>query len=172
VPKFTCILATHQVTGSSPTCLQHGCSVWRTPSAAVSVRQPYSRAVQYFPAISGPAYPWPPRCEERTGPRKHRLTANGQNRRCVATGAASRIGDNGEGPSTHEMEGPARPPSATLRAHAQRPTGRSAAEPDTRLKSRFPGSPCVRGAPRMVPVFGGERFLRLWPGLTQGVGGK
>jgi hypothetical protein len=45
------------------------------------------------------------------------------------------------------MEGPARPRNATPLAHAQRPAARSAAEPDTRLRSRCPGAPCVRGMP-------------------------
>ena len=43
-----------------------------------------------------------------------------------------------------------------LRVRAARP----ATKPDTRLKSQLPSSSCARGAPRMVPVFGGERFLR------------
>src|SRR4249920_3825006 len=33
---------------------------------------------------------------------------------------------------------------------------RPATKPDTRLKSQLPSSPGVRGAPRVVPVFGGE----------------
>src|SRR5262249_13955710 len=52
-----------------------------------------------------------------------------------------------------------------LRARAARPT----TKPDTRLKSQSPSSPCVRGAPRMVPVFGGERFLRPSRGLHKGL---
>src|SRR5262249_13438976 len=49
---------------------------------------------------------------------------------------------------------------------------RSATKPDTRLKSRSPGSSCVRGAPRAVPGFGGERFLRLSRRAPQGVAGS
>src|SRR6476619_3682066 len=52
-----------------------------------------------------------------------------------------------------------------LSARAVRP----ATKPDTRLKSQLPSSSCAQGAPRMVPVFGGERFLRLTGAAAQGV---
>jgi hypothetical protein len=130
------------------------------------------RTVRCFQARSGPAYPWPHRSEGANWPGKQRLAADGQNCGCVVSWCRLAASDNGEGPSTHEMEGPARPRSATPLAHAQRPAARSAAEPDTRLRSRFPSSPRVRGAPRVVPVFGGERFLRLWSEPAQGVDGR
>ena len=50
------------------------------------------------------------------------------------------------------MEGPIRSSSARhsyLMLSAR--TTRSTTKPDTRLKSQLPSSPCVRGAPRMVP---------------------
>jgi len=46
---------------------------------------------------------------------------------------------------------------------------RSTTKPDTRLRSQLPSSSCARGAPRMVPVFGSERFLRLSRAAAQGV---
>ena len=55
-----------------------------------------------------------------------------------------------------------------LRVRAARP----ATKPDTRLKSQLPSSSCARGAPRMVPVFGGERFLRPSCRAPQGVAGS
>jgi hypothetical protein len=54
-----------------------------------------------------------------------------------------------------------------LRVRAPRP----ATKPDTRLKSQLPSPSCARGAPRMVPVFGGERFLRPSCRAPQGVAG-
>ena len=79
--------------------------------------------------------------------------------------------EKGRGPSTHEMEGPIRPRSAghrylMLRVRATRST----TKPDTRSKSQLPSSSCVPGvAPRMVSVFGSERFLRLSDAAAQGV---
>src|SRR6266487_3483976 len=73
-----------------------------------------------------------------------------------------------EAPPRMRWRGPLDRAARTPLAHAQRPAARSATEADTRLRFRCPGSPCVRGAPRMVPVFGGERVLRPWPSRTQG----
>ena len=67
------------------------------------------------------------------------------------------------------MEGPARPRSATPLAHAQRPAARSAAEPDTRLRSRCPGSPCVRGAPRWFPFSVVRDFYACGQSLRKGL---
>jgi hypothetical protein len=67
------------------------------------------------------------------------------------------------------MEGPARPRSATPLAHAQRPAARSAAEPDTRLRSRFPGSPRVRGAPRWCPFSVVRDFYASGQSLRKGL---
>jgi hypothetical protein len=60
--------------------------------------------------------------------------------------------DKGRGPSTHEMEGPIRSSGARhsyLMLSVR--TTRSTTKPETRLKTQLPSSPCVRGAPRMVP---------------------
>ena len=64
-----------------------------------------------------------------------------------------RAGHNkGKSPSTHEMEGPIRSSSAGHRyLMLSARTTQSTTKPDTRLKSQLPSSPCVRGAPRMVP---------------------
>jgi hypothetical protein len=72
----------------------------------------------------------------------------------------------------HEMEGPAGLAAQALVAHAQRRATRPTSEPDTRLKLRCPGTPGVRGDPRVVPVFGGERFLCHRPGTAQGFSGS
>jgi hypothetical protein len=72
----------------------------------------------------------------------------------------------------HEMEGPAGLAAQALVAHAQRRATRPTSEPDTRLKLRCPGSSGVRGDPRVMPVFGGERFLCHRPGTAQGFSGS
>jgi hypothetical protein len=75
---------------------------------------------------------------------------HGQGRRGDA--ARGTAPDKGRGPSTHEMEGPFRSSSAGHRyLMLSVRTTRSTTKPDTRLKSQLPSSPCVRGAPRMVP---------------------
>ena len=80
--------------------------------------------------------------------------------------------EHGAGPSMHEMEGPAGLAAQALVAHAQRRATRPTSEPDIRLKLRCPGSPGVRGDPRVMPVFGGEIFLCHRPGTAQGFSGS
>jgi hypothetical protein len=84
--------------------------------------------------------------------------------------------DKGRGPSTHEMEGPIRSSSAGhsyLMLSVR--TTRSTTKPETRLKSQLPSSPCVRGAPRMVPFSAVRDFYaylglphkRFWPAISR-----
>jgi hypothetical protein len=107
-------------------------------------------------AARGEAAPW-------AGP--HRETPPGQPRP-----------DKGRGPSTHEMEGPIRSSSAGhsyLMLSVR--TTRSTTKPETRLKSQLPSSPCVRGAPRMVPFSAVRDFYaylglphkRFWPAISR-----
>ena len=116
---------------------------------------------------SGGTASWPP------GPcrRPDARASDGENSPACRSGMrAGGLGIIREGPSMHEMEGPY-PISQrqTPLTHAQARAARSTTKPDTRLKSQSPSSSCVRGAPRVVPVFGGERFIRPSCGAPQGV---
>src|SRR5215831_11299850 len=68
------------------------------------------------------------------------------------------------------MEGPARSRSSDTANSCSAPVPLD--PPPSRIPGRSPSCPVPltsRGAPRMVPVFGGERFLRLSRASAQGV---
>jgi hypothetical protein len=75
-----------------------------------------------------------------------------------------------KGPSTHEMEGPNR--SSSSDAATSCSTSIPPDPPPSRTPAGSPSCPvplAFRGAPRVVPVFGSERFLRLSRATAQGV---
>jgi hypothetical protein len=98
---------------------------------------------------SGQACPWLPRSGRgEGGPGDSAAHLTGQNRRCVTTGAGRPVRNKREGPSTHEMEGPAR--SRSPDAVSSRSASLPLDQPPSRIPAQGPGAPVPR-ASRVPP---------------------